>query len=307
MLEQQRFPDFLCIGAQKAGTSWLHKNLNKHPDIGLPPIKELQYFIAREQALKHSLPARLLNPELIGRHYRGSLKRWRKPAFTQLLKVQLAKGDIQGATRSVHDFLYFSNDDLYSAVFRLMPKKVVGEIAPEYGVLSDDSIRHIHTIMPDLKIIFIIRNPIDRVWSSTRMNLSRENREFSTFTDTDFIASFNQRASRKRSDYLEIIKNWQKYFPKERFLVCFFDDLAKNPQGFINNIYDFLGVDKTLESLKPISAKPDNSYATAYKDKLSTDLKKYLADMYYPQLKNLSNTFGHHATEWLRSADQILA
>jgi hypothetical protein len=39
-----RFPDFLGIGAQKAGTTWLHANLGCHPEVFLPEPKELHYF-----------------------------------------------------------------------------------------------------------------------------------------------------------------------------------------------------------------------------------------------------------------------
>ena len=37
-------PDFLGIGAQKAGTTWLHENLRCHPSLYLPDEKELHYF-----------------------------------------------------------------------------------------------------------------------------------------------------------------------------------------------------------------------------------------------------------------------
>src|SRR5436190_21080882 len=37
-------PDFLCVGAQKGGTSWLYQQLAAHPDFWMPPIKELHYF-----------------------------------------------------------------------------------------------------------------------------------------------------------------------------------------------------------------------------------------------------------------------
>jgi sulfotransferase family protein len=37
-------PDYLIIGAPKAGTTWLASNLAHHPDIYLPPEKELKYF-----------------------------------------------------------------------------------------------------------------------------------------------------------------------------------------------------------------------------------------------------------------------
>src|SRR2546430_11566837 len=48
--EEHRFPlgdarpDFLCIGAQKGGTTWLYRQLYSHPDFWMPPIKELEYF-----------------------------------------------------------------------------------------------------------------------------------------------------------------------------------------------------------------------------------------------------------------------
>ena len=37
------FPDFIGIGAQKAGTTWLHRNLQAHPQIYMPR-KEVHYF-----------------------------------------------------------------------------------------------------------------------------------------------------------------------------------------------------------------------------------------------------------------------
>ena len=37
-------PDFICIGAQKAGTAWLSQCLQAHPDLWNPGIKELHFF-----------------------------------------------------------------------------------------------------------------------------------------------------------------------------------------------------------------------------------------------------------------------
>ena len=37
-------PDFLVIGAQRAGTTWLHRVLRQHPSLWLAPVKELHYF-----------------------------------------------------------------------------------------------------------------------------------------------------------------------------------------------------------------------------------------------------------------------
>ena len=43
-----RLPDFLIIGVQKAGTSWLHRKLRSHPEIFLPSIKDQAFFCWRE-------------------------------------------------------------------------------------------------------------------------------------------------------------------------------------------------------------------------------------------------------------------
>jgi hypothetical protein len=37
-------PEFLILGAQKCGTSWLHRHLSRHPELWLPPQKELEFF-----------------------------------------------------------------------------------------------------------------------------------------------------------------------------------------------------------------------------------------------------------------------
>jgi len=38
-------PDFLCVGAHKAGSTWLYQQLDSHPDFWMPPVKELHYLI----------------------------------------------------------------------------------------------------------------------------------------------------------------------------------------------------------------------------------------------------------------------
>ncbi len=60
------YPRFLVIGAQKAGTTWLDRNLRTHPQIWVPPEKEIHYF-----DLPRPLPfaALLLAPVRAARHW----------------------------------------------------------------------------------------------------------------------------------------------------------------------------------------------------------------------------------------------
>ena len=43
-ISQNSFPEFLGIGAQKSGTTWLYENLKKHPQLYLPKTKEIHFF-----------------------------------------------------------------------------------------------------------------------------------------------------------------------------------------------------------------------------------------------------------------------
>src|SRR5690242_8404543 len=49
-------PDFLCVGAQKAGTSWLYRQLEPHPDFWMPPVKELHYLDNLNRTKRHQTP-----------------------------------------------------------------------------------------------------------------------------------------------------------------------------------------------------------------------------------------------------------
>lgn len=44
MISEQEFLDFVCVGAPRSGTTWLAQALNEHPQIYVPPIKELNFF-----------------------------------------------------------------------------------------------------------------------------------------------------------------------------------------------------------------------------------------------------------------------
>ena len=65
-------PDFLGIGAQKAGSTWLHTNLKAHPGIWLPPVKEIHYF---NHSYRFPMISLLFGVSVLSRKVRRRLKR----------------------------------------------------------------------------------------------------------------------------------------------------------------------------------------------------------------------------------------
>ena len=232
------FPDFLGIGAQKAGTTWLYANLRCHPDIFLPDEKELHYF---DQRFHRSL-----------RSYAG----------------------------------YFEDGI----------GKVKGEITPSYAALAPSRIRYIHSIMPAAKLIFLIRNPIDRAWSQALMNLVvRDKRALDEVSDGDFLDHFRHERSIVRGDYNRILENWLAVFPKEQMLVGLFRDVRERPRELLTQVFDHIGVSSDVDwTAFPCSEVVHSGVGAPLPDKFRAELER----IYRPEIEQLVERFGPRIAHW---------
>jgi hypothetical protein len=224
---EYRYPDFLCVGAQKAGTSWLDRNLRRHPDLWLPPMKELQYFNHVHIPSNRNWTSRQ-------RHERGShlLRNYieKHPPedwdFRRIARI----ADIAGGPVS---------DDWYGRIFSLAPpERICGEVTPDYATLPDEGIRHVLKLSPDVRIILSLRDPIERSWSHIRMIA-----EARGVTDTSEMETMAANIDQyRRADYPAMIANWRRFVPEDRFHVIFMDDIASDPKRVIEQVCAFLGV-----------------------------------------------------------------
>lgn len=293
--------DFLGIGAQKAATSWLYENLRRHPDVWLPPIKELHYF---DRSPHYPSPSflssssvihRLLGRENFNRRFRKNLK--------ADLRERFRNRDWATIPWLLHYYLGTFNDNGYLSLFKQGEGKHKGEITPSYSILDLQDVRHIHDILPDLKVIFILRNPLERAWSHIRFVSMLG--MFDGIDDPakcrNFIDADDQAL---RSDYVRTLEIWGACFPKEQIFIGFFDDIVEDPKRVITEIFDFLGVD----SRRVTGDDAVNDRVNAADDvTMSEETKVYLAKKYYPQLQKLAVMVGSHAVVWLTQVEKILS
>ena len=70
--------------------------------------------------------------------------------------------------------------------------------------------------MPNAKIMFMMRNPIQRAWSHSVKKLVRDRgKKIDFVTETEFINHFKNSKSQLKSNYLRTIEIWKKYYPEE--------------------------------------------------------------------------------------------
>ena len=263
-------PDFLCIGARKAGTSWLYDMLARHPDVIMPPVKEMHYFDEAESSCSAHFVARLRN------FNEARNRRWRRIA-----KLSLPKAILLGEFRKVGwlvNYLCSSRTlgpkgfSVYSSFFSSVPAtKLTGDVTPYYALLQPDTIALIRSRYPDLKIVYLLRNPFDRAMSALRMYVRDSGLKSSTELSEEYILSVGKQS--QHTCYVENLQKWLQYFPPEQVHVDLFDDIKSEPAQLMERICSFLNLSSYSYSSSALSKKVNSSDEIVIDDRHLTQLK----------------------------------
>lgn len=223
---QPRKPGALCIGAQKAGTSWLAQMLGQHPQVWIPPFKEVQYFnhlFIPEHRRWIAWHYRQKPQEIRDRHARRGIP---MPPELDAYLNGVARGKM------------FHNQ-WYKRIFAPAPATAMPmDFTPEYSTLPAEGVDYVANFLPKAKIIYLIRHPVDRAISQLRMNLQRERRQPRTLAD--WMAELDNPVLYDRGDYASYLPRWQARYPG--MLVLPFGRIAREPQAVMDAVEAHLGI-----------------------------------------------------------------
>ncbi len=240
-------PAFLCIGAQKAGTSWLFEQLYQHPDLWLPPIKELHYFdhLFVERNRRWTL-GHIQNGAR--RVIRWHVNKFPKPDLAFIKYVaNLGTGDV------------FSERWYRFAFSRPAARqKICGDVTPEYCTIPQEGIDYVRQFLGAVKIIYIIREPVSRAMSQLRMAAMR--RGASSLDEAAWMQLAKEPDVENRGAYADYVPRWQGALPAGDILFVPYRRIAQEPLALLRDIEDFLGVrahefegfDKRVHASDPI-------------------------------------------------------
>ncbi|MEX2150349.1 MAG: sulfotransferase [Steroidobacteraceae bacterium] len=297
-----KYPAFLGIGAQKVRTSWLHAMLSTHEDIWLPHVKELRYFDRRFPIRQGTTTrGRRSRRMAIANHVSARLRRFSVTKVKERLRFR-RWSDLGWEFR----YLFGSWDDAwYASLFKPAHPRIPGEITPAYSCLSAEAISHVHALMPEVKLIFLLRDPVERAWSHAKMDLARATgRSTATVTDAEFIQHFESYESRIHGDYPGTIGRWLTSFPEGQFLVGFYDEILSNPDQLLIRIFRFLGVSATATNVPPqVRARISPGGEAA----IPAQLHRHLAGLYLDDLTILAQQFNGCPREWLGRCEAALS
>jgi len=221
-----RLPDFVIAGAPKAGTTALHAALTTHPQLYLSPVKEPKYYLTDGRP-----------PSRAG--HRGP-----------------------GDAHSAQEWVWRRED--YLALFDDAPAgAVVGESTPFY--LYDRAAHaRVAADVPDVKIIAVVRDPVDRAWSNW-VHLRADGLE----PEADFLSAVRREPQRVADGwapfwhyrglgrYGEQLRDLYRHVPRERVLVLRYRELVDTPRELLDRVSRFLGVATGLaHTVAPENVKP---------------------------------------------------
>lgn len=206
------FPNFLLIGAQKAGTTSLYHYLHQHPQIFMSPVKEPGFF-----------------------DFEGV-----QPSFTGPLDYN----SYSHITNNIRD---------YSSLFKGVTNQVAIGEATTWYLYSHIAPKRIKFYIPNVKLIVVLRNPVDRAFSSF-MHTVRDGRE----PIRDFGKALQEEQNRITSNWEYIwrytdmgfysvqLHRYFEYFDQRQLRIYLYEDLVEKPVDLLKDIFQFLNVDDSF-------------------------------------------------------------
>lgn len=262
----------------KAATDWLFDQLRQHPDFWMPPSKELRYLNLAVPHLDNTV-RKLSNY----RPPRG-LPATRDPdlAFlTEAAKLAEKPRDL----------------DKYAALFRFRGARISGDISPGYYDLESSGIAAIARRFPQVKIVLLVREPLERVWSHLSMRSREGHFDAALLADVNAFARwFTESEVRRACFATQVAHRWAEQAPAVDFRHYFFDEVETNAPAVRARIIDFLGGDSRRGSGKLPAGY--NRKANLAKLDMPDAIRTYLLNELADEIRACADVFGGPAERW---------
>jgi len=255
-------PEFIIAGAMKGGTTAIRVNFSRHPEVFMSNI-------------------------------------FSKERISKELSDNYVYDDFDDVTISKNGEMDFFNVDKnyycgLNSYFKFFKKwdnqKVVAECSANYLYLDEWPNTHyrIKGAMPDVNLIFSIRDPISRSfshWNHIQQERPYWGRHYIDKTFYDCVAE-SWCPIITRSKYIENLKKYLKLFDREKMLILIQEQIVKNVPKEYNKICNFMNIGKFSK---------DHQYAMAhrrtYEEKIDDKSKEYLLKLFSDSVKELQDLF----------------
>ena len=301
---------FFCIGAQKAGTAWIDQLLRQSPACHFSKTKELHYFDVLGDVAGQVYQHRVNLAATFASRLKPELGPANRPVLLAMQQVtaQLAihSGPTQGPGR------HAAYLDYLLAGRRTEP--VICDITPTYALLDSLMFRDMAGI-GQARFLFILRDPVDRLWAQIRMMVRGQNLPSAAYQDACIAHAWALIGSGRlaglaptdhamgRVDYARTIVALEAAVPADRIKYLFYDQLFT--QDSADALCSFLDIAPGLALPLKAGAKPGLQGAEP-EAILPATLARALHAALYPQYEFAKGWFGDSLpVKWQEAAARV--
>lgn len=293
MTRHQAVPAFLGIGAQKAGTSWLHQHLLTHPEVWVPPQKELHYF---DRSTAYPSPNDLATSSPFARLL--GAQPWERPQLWDgcgKLVLALRARNPDRVTWVLRRYFGHYGDRWYQSLFHeAAAAAVTGEITPAYAILEPHDVARMHALNPSLRLILMLRHPVDRAWSAIRFAIHKGRPYAATEPADRIIQRLRWPAMRTRGDYERTLDVYLEHFDRRQVLIGFYDAITADARGLLDDVAAFLGIAPFTDAMIDSGTRVNPSVQA----EMPAPVREFLVETYTPMIERLAERLGSYAAQW---------
>lgn len=278
---------FVGIGAQKSGTTWLARMLAAHPDIFVTPVKEIHYF-DHIRGLTEQLSQKKRN----SRH---------RKYFQRLVTQWSRFSELRGQRPWWRDYMATPiDDDWYRRLFRHRGEATfAGEITPEYAILGKDGLSHIRRLAPDARVIFIMRNPVDRLWSQVLHQCRARGLDANRQSTQAIAAMLAEPRFGELADYAQTLDDMKATFHENQTLTLFYEDMHADRLAALEEVCGFVGARFDARHFSELGRRFNRSQQAA----LPAPVRAHLRDICRAQAEAVRGRIGRLPVVWQREFD----
>ena len=183
----------------------------------------------------------------------------------------------------------------YLQHFKNTQKLKKGEATPSYSILPLQMIWFIKSIAPNMKIVFIMREPVERAWSEIKHNHAEGLGYFGLLRDRKFIDIPEEYLVEgltlnnfilAHSDYMGCINRWLSVFSRDQIYIGFYENMVKNPRKMLGEVFAFLGV---TEEVNWQGFRSHEKINVGLEARIPSQLKAFLVSIFREKSDNLSH------------------
>jgi len=273
---------FVCVGAQKSGTTWLARVLADHPEVFVTPVKEIHYF-------DH---IRGLTQHLSDRKFRSRYRKFHQKLWTQPHRLR----HNWRLWSWYRDYMSRPLDDAwYVNLFRQRGgKTMAGEVTPEYALIGREGFEHIRRLAPAARVLYIMRNPVTQGWSQVLHHCRANGLDVTRLSAHEVIALCDMPRVMELGDYRRTLDELFAVFDAEQTRIFFYEDIHQDRARAIAEVCKFLHVGFAPAKLPGLTRRFNISEPVALPEGVRAHLRVRLK----PQAEAVRGRMGRLPESW---------